>query len=151
MLVTRAVVSGPLTGWLWVVPACAGLAFLGAFSARVAAGRWASADAARPVVPLWQKLCLDPLALVVSGLVYWLTARTGFSAVINPDSNPTLSLSVYMFLAPALLWIGAALLLVRLRGRLFSWLAPARATTERGYLLASATRRAAVVNRGLVP
>ena len=66
------------------------------------------------------------------------------------DSNPTLSLSVYMFLAPALLWIGAALLLVRLRGRLFSWLAPARATTERGYLLASATRRAAVVNRGLV-
>ena len=47
-------------------------------------------------------------ALAVSGLVYWLTARTGFSAVVNPDSNPTLSLSVYMFLAPALLWVGAA-------------------------------------------
>ena len=35
-----------------------------------------------------------------------MTARTGFSAVVNPDSNPTLSLSVYMFLAPALLWVG---------------------------------------------
>ena len=24
--------------------------------------------------------------------IYWLTARTGFSAIVNPDSNPTLSL-----------------------------------------------------------
>ena len=70
------------------------------------------------------------LALAVSGLVYWLTARTGFSAVVNPDSNPTLSLSVYMFLAPALLWLGATLLLVRLRGRALAWLA-ARAPAER--------------------
>ena len=37
--------------------------------------------------------------------------------MVNPDSNPTLSLSVYMFFGPALLWIGATLLLVRLRGR----------------------------------
>ena len=81
----------------------------------------ASARARRSVrragKPLWQRLYLDVVALAVSGLVYWLTARTGFSAVVNPDSNPTLSLSVYMFLAPALLWLGAALLLVRLRGR----------------------------------
>ncbi len=42
--------------------------------------------------PLWQRLYLDLLALAVSGLIYWLTARTGFSAVVNPDSNPTLSL-----------------------------------------------------------
>ena len=55
---------------------------------------------------VWQRLYLDWIALAVSGLVYWLTARTGFSAVVNPDSNPTLSLSIYMFLAPALLWLG---------------------------------------------
>ena len=67
--------------------------------------------------PLWQRLYLDLVALALSGLIYWLTASTGFSAVVNPDSNPTLSLSVYMFFAPALLWIGATLLLVRLRGR----------------------------------
>jgi putative ABC transport system permease protein len=104
--------------------------------------------------PLWQRLYLDVGCLVVAGLVYWLTARTGFSAVVNPDSNPTLSLSVYMFLAPALLWIGAALLLVRLRGRGLAWVAARaageRATTPLGFLLASASRRGGAINRGLL-
>ena len=108
----------------------------------------------RPRQPLWQRLYLDVLALGVSGLIYWLTARTGFSAVVNPDSNPTLSLSIYMFFAPALLWIGATLLLVRARGRavtlLLSRRAGRRATTVRGFLLASAGRRGPALNRGLV-
>jgi putative ABC transport system permease protein len=73
---------------------------------------------------------------------------------VNPDSNPTLSLSVYMLFAPVLLWVGAALLLVRLRGRLLEWIA-ARAggrgsTSWRGFLLASASRRGAAINRGLI-
>jgi len=89
-----------------------------------------------------------------AALVYWLTARTGFSAVVNPDSNPTLSLSIYMFLAPALLWLGATLLLVRVRGRAVAWIARRaageRATTSTGFLLASAGRRGAAINRGLV-
>jgi putative ABC transport system permease protein len=59
-----------------------------------------------------------------------------------------------MFLAPALLWIGAALLLVRLRGRLVAWAAARaagrRATTAAGFLLASAGRRGAALNRGLL-
>ena len=104
--------------------------------------------------PLWQRLYLDAVALTISGLVYWLTARTGFSAVVNPDSNPTLSLSVYMFFAPALLWVGATLLLVRLRGSLLAWLARrfagSRPTTPAGFMLASAGRRGAAINRGLV-
>ena len=83
------------------VAVCVVLAMAGALVARLAA-------TARPASgpPLWQRLYLDVGALAVSGLIYWLTARTGFSAVVNPDSNPTLSLSVYMFFAPALLWIG---------------------------------------------
>jgi putative ABC transport system permease protein len=104
--------------------------------------------------PLWQRLYLDVACLAVSGLIYWLTASTGFSAVVSPDSNPTLSLSVYMFFAPALLWIGATLLLVRLRGRALSWLIArvvrGRATTTRAFLLVSAGRRGAAINRGLV-
>ncbi|HKT82875.1 MAG TPA: ABC transporter permease, partial [Solirubrobacterales bacterium] len=80
---------------------------------------------------------------------------TGFSAVVNPDSNPTLSLSIYMFFAPALLWIGATLLLVRLRGRLFGWSAKrlgslGSGSGRRRFLLASASRRGAAINRGLV-
>jgi putative ABC transport system permease protein len=104
--------------------------------------------------PLWQRLYLDVIALAVSGLIYWLTASTGFSAVVSPDSNPTLSLSVYMFFAPALLWIGATLLLVRLRGRALTWLigraVRGRASTRRAFLLVSAGRRGAAINRGLV-
>jgi len=141
---------------------CIALAFAGALAARVGTGlsafRGSVVEAGRPVrragQPLWARLYLDILALVVSGLVYWLTARTGFSAVVNPDSNPTLSLSVYMFLAPALLWIGATLLLVRARGRILAWVARRvagqRAQTTAGFLLASAGRRGAAINRGLV-
>jgi putative ABC transport system permease protein len=138
------------------------LAALGSAAAKVGAGSTAfrgTVQDARLSVrrtgkPLWQRLYLDVACLVVAGLVYWLTARTGFSAVVNPDSNPTLSLSVYMFLAPALLWFGAALLLVRLRGRVLAWIAARaageRATTPFGFLLASAGRRGGAINRGLL-
>jgi putative ABC transport system permease protein len=144
------------------ISACVALAIAGAAVARlgatasvlrssVAEGRRSAQRSRRP---LWQRLYLDLACLAGSGLVYWLTARTGFSAVINPDSNPTLSLSVYMFFAPALLWIGSALLLVRLRGRALAWVAGrasgARATTHRALLLSSAARRGAAINRGVV-
>ena len=141
---------------------CVALAVAGAAAARIGTGmaafRSSVGEGRRSVrrtgKPLWQRLYLDLLCLAVAGLIYWLTARTGFSAVVNPDSNPTLSLSVYMFLAPALLWIGAALLLVRFRGRLVAWtaarVAGRRATTPAGFLLASAGRRGAALNRGLL-
>jgi putative ABC transport system permease protein len=142
--------------------ACATFAFAGALAARVgasasvfrqsvAAGRQSVQRAGKP---LWQKLWLDVACLVGAGLIYWLTASTGFSAVVSPDSNPTLSLSVYMLFAPALLWIGATLLLIRLRGRGFEWLAArvggGRAQTRSAFLLASAGRRGSAINRGLL-
>jgi putative ABC transport system permease protein len=142
--------------------ACVALAIMGAVAARLAANsaalRSSVAEARRPTLrrgrPLWQRLYLDIAALAGSGLIYWLTARTGFSAVVNPDSNPTLSLSVYMFFAPALLWIGATLLLVRLRGQALAWVAGRgagkRPDNHRALLLASAGRRGAAINRGLV-
>jgi putative ABC transport system permease protein len=139
-----------------------GLAAVGAAAARVASGlvgfRAGIGESRRSVrratPPLWQRLYLDVIALAAAALVYWLTASTGFSAVVNPDSNPTLSLSVYMFLGPALLWLGAALLLVRLRGGAIVWLTRrltnGRATTTRGFLFASASRRGVAINRGLL-
>jgi putative ABC transport system permease protein len=141
---------------------CIALAAVGAAAARIGAGlvafRGSVSESRRFVqqatMPLWQRLYLDVIALAVAGLVYWLTARTGFSAVVNPDSNPTLSLSVYMFLAPALLWLGTALLLVRLRGGALAWVvarsAGGRACTALGFLLASASRRGVALNRGLL-
>jgi putative ABC transport system permease protein len=145
-----------------IVAACVALAIAGAFAARVGATssvwRATVSDSRRTVQregkPLWQRLYLDIGALALSGLIYWLTASTGFSAVVNPDSNPTLSLSIYMFFAPALLWIGATLLLVRLRGRALAWIvrraAGGPARTTGAFLLASAGRRGAAINRGLI-
>jgi putative ABC transport system permease protein len=141
---------------------CMLLASAGAAAARIGASlsslRMSVASgrrgARREGKPLWQRLYLDVACLAISGLIYWLTASTGFSAVVNPDSNPTLSLSVYMFFAPALLWIGATLVLVRLRGRALSWLIArtvrGRARTRTAFLLVSAGRRGAAINRGLV-
>jgi putative ABC transport system permease protein len=126
-------------------------ASLSALRASVASERRGTRTETRPV---WQRLYLDVACLLVSGLIYWLTASTGFSAVVNPDSNPTLSLSVYMFFAPALLWLGATLLLVRMRGRALSWLigrtVSGRVASRRGFLLVSAARRGAAINRGLI-
>jgi len=149
---TRGVVAGAV---------CVALAIGGALAARLGATAtvWRASisvgrrTALRDHKPLWQRLYLDFLALGLSGLIYWLTASTGFTAVVNPDSNPTLSLSVYMFFGPALLWIGATLLLVRLRGRALAWsagrVAGPRASTHTGFLLASASRRGSAINRGL--
>ena len=154
VLTVKWIIGGALSTWAWAIGVCVVVGFLGSFAGRVAAGVGALREAQRPHKPLWQRLYLDLVALAVSGLVWWLTARTGFSAVVNPDSNPTLSLSVYMFLAPALLWLGAALLLVRLRGTALAWVARraagSRATSWRGFLLASAGRRGAAINRGLL-
>jgi putative ABC transport system permease protein len=138
------------------------LATIGAGAARLAATRSVLRNtivegrrsAVRERAPAWRRYYLDLLALAGSGLIYWLTIRTGFAAVISPDANPTLSLAVYMFFGPALLWIGATLLLVRLRGRVLAWLARRAAARNRGslasFLLGSAGRRGAAINRGLV-
>ncbi len=147
---------------LITLAACIALAVAGALAARIGATAtvWRASvsdsrrSGRRDGKPLWQRLYVDFAALALSGLIWWLTASTGFSAVVNPDSNPTLSLSVYMFFAPALLWIGTILLLVRLRGGALAWVArraagaPARST--RAFLLASAGRRGRSINRGLV-
>jgi len=157
---TTGAVTAPRV--LVTIAICIVVGVAGALAARVAAAGSvlrASVNESRRSVqrghaPLWQRLYLDVLALVLSGLIFWLTASTGFAAVVNPDANPTLSLSVYMFFAPALLWVGATLLLVRLRGRGLAWLlarrARTRATTPRGLLLVSAGRRSAMINRGLI-
>jgi len=165
LLAVRLVGASGATGASRVLAAfavCVALGVAGAAAARVGASlsvfRESVSEGRRGVrrhgTLLWQRLYLDVLCLAGSGLIYWLTARTGFSAVVNPDSNPTLSLSVYMFFAPALLWLGATLLLVRLRGRFLAWLVArasgGRASSWRGFLLVSAGRRGAAINRGLL-
>ncbi len=115
----------------------------------------ARARAPRAGRPLWARLYLDAFALVLSGVVFAIDRATGLSAVVNPDSNPTLALSLYSFLAPTLLWIGVTLLMVRLGTRILAWAArrlPAAqaAVSALPFLLQSTGRRAKPVSRAVI-
>lgn len=64
--------------------------------------------------PLWQTLYLDVILLVLSGLVFWRTAATGYQVVLAPEGVAATSVDYTAFLAPICLWIGAGLLTMRL-------------------------------------
>ena len=49
-----------------------------------------------------------------AGLVFWQQAQGGYELVLAPEGTPRVSVSYTSFLAPLLLWAGAALLIVRL-------------------------------------
>ena len=126
-----------------------------ALNAHRAAVAGARARAPRTGRPLWARLYLDVLALVLSGVVYAIDRATGLSAVVNPDSNPTLALSLYSFLAPTLLWIGVTLLMVRFGSRALAWAArrlPAAgaAVSALPFLIQSTGRRARPVSRAVI-
>ncbi|MGZ4529821.1 MAG: FtsX-like permease family protein [Mycobacterium sp.] len=74
----------------------------------------ARAEVRRTRPPRWTRSGLDIVALAVSGVLFWLAGRTGYQIVLAPEGVPTISVSYWAFVAPALLWIGAALLVWRL-------------------------------------
>ena len=76
----------------------------------VAAGRAAVTATA---TPRWARFGLDIALLVASGVLFWLTSRNGYQLVLAPEGVPTISVSYWAFAAPALLWVGAALLIWR--------------------------------------
>ncbi len=64
--------------------------------------------------PLWHRLYLDFLMFAAGAVVLWLTQRNGFAPVVGGEGQVTLSLSIFTFLAPLLIWVGAVLILARL-------------------------------------
>ena len=73
--------------------------------------------------PAWMRFGLD-LALVAIGLgIFWASGRNKYTLVLAPEGVPTISVSYWAFLAPALAWLGCGLLcwriadLVLVRGR----------------------------------
>jgi putative ABC transport system permease protein len=76
----------------------------------VASGRAWSRSAQRP---LWMKSGLDIVLLCVGGALFWQSARSGYQVVLAPEGVPSISVSYWAFVAPALLWIGGALLIWR--------------------------------------
>ncbi len=81
--------------------------------------RSATVTAGRAVVgsrryPWWARYGLDVLALLGAGAVFTATSRNGYQLVLAPEGVPTISVSYWAFAGPALLWVGAGLLIWRL-------------------------------------
>ncbi|MGH8860854.1 MAG: FtsX-like permease family protein [Jatrophihabitantaceae bacterium] len=77
----------------------------------VAAGRQ---DITARRYPWWARYGLDIAALVGAGLIVNATSRNGYQLVLAPEGVPTISVSYWALAGPALLWLGAGLLVWRL-------------------------------------
>ncbi|MFS8112238.1 ABC transporter permease [Rhizobium jaguaris] len=70
----------------------------------------------RPETSPWQRLWLDILLLSASLLLFLQSASTGYQVVLAPEGVAATAIDYYAFIAPALFWIGSALLVLRLSG-----------------------------------
>ena len=68
----------------------------------------------RSSAPLWQRLYLDFIALVAGVAVFIFIGGSGVHPVLNAEGNPTVTLALTAFVAPFLIWVGTAFLLLRL-------------------------------------
>ncbi len=117
----------------------------------------ARAVVGRTQTPLWQRLYLDVIILMISGIAFWRTASTGYQVVLAPEGVTGSSVAYETFLAPLCLWIGIALLAMRLwsgglaRGRrvLTGALRPI-AHGLSGIVAVSLSRQRVIMTRGVV-
>jgi putative ABC transport system permease protein len=131
-LLTIALVANALAAHrtLLAITACGGL-LLALAAVLIPAWRDARANTVaqsrasigRAGAPFWERAFLDVIVLAVAGIAFWSTASTGYQVVLAPEGVPQATVHYEAFLAPVLLWFGAALLAVRmwrlvlLRGR----------------------------------
>ncbi|HOB48015.1 MAG TPA: ABC transporter permease [Mycobacterium sp.] len=114
--------AGAATTAAWA--AASALVGFGISAAAVLAPAWrdlndstvvgARAEVIRSRAPKWTRSGIDVAALAVSGALFWQAGRNGYQIVLAPEGVPTISVSYWAFVAPALLWIGMALLVWRL-------------------------------------
>ncbi|MEU0966055.1 FtsX-like permease family protein [Streptomyces sp. NPDC005917] len=64
--------------------------------------------------PWWARYGLDFALLIGSWLIFRASSGNQYALVLAPEGVPSISVSYWAFLGPALLWLGAALLLWRL-------------------------------------
>ncbi|MDE2384854.1 MAG: FtsX-like permease family protein [Alphaproteobacteria bacterium] len=66
--------------------------------------------------PAWKRLWLDVVFLLIATLILWQSSTTGYRVVTAPEGVATATVDYKAYLAPGLMWIGSALLLMRLAG-----------------------------------
>jgi len=62
----------------------------------------------------WMRWGLDGWCLAGGAAVAWVTGRQGYQLVLAPEGVPSISVSYWAFAGPALIWVGAGLLSLRL-------------------------------------
>ena len=67
-------------------------------------------DAAQPA---WKRLRLDLVFLAIAAFILWQSSTTGYRVVTAPEGVATATVDYKAYLAPGLMWIGAALLIMR--------------------------------------
>jgi putative ABC transport system permease protein len=107
--------------------------------------------------PLWAVLYIDAWLLIAAGVVFWRSVQSGYQVVLAPEGVATISVSYSTFLAPLLLWIGAALLSWRLANAALERGRPLLARAARpmvgglaGVVAASMSRQRRLLSRGLL-
>ncbi len=115
--------SGNASFWLWAVVAAVGM-LLSLTAIVVPVWRTTSFSTVsmtkrqikRDTVSWWQRYGIDYILLVLSGLAFWQLASFGYQIVLAPEGVPATSVDYKAFFAPALFWVGLALLTIRLSG-----------------------------------
>ncbi|MEU1465243.1 FtsX-like permease family protein [Streptomyces sp. NPDC005727] len=97
--------------------------------------------------PWWLRYGLDFALLIGSWLVFRASSGNQYALVLAPEGVPSVSVSYWAFLGPALLWLGAALLLWRLILLVLAHGRPALARLARPLTATLATTTAAVLSR----
>ncbi|MGW4568185.1 FtsX-like permease family protein [Streptomyces sp. NPDC004561] len=97
--------------------------------------------------PWWMRYGLDLLLLVCSWLIFRASSGNQYALVLTPEGVPSISVSYWAFLGPALLWIGSALLLWRLTLLALTYGRPALTRLARPLTATLAGTTAAVLAR----
>ncbi|MEW2160944.1 FtsX-like permease family protein [Streptomyces sp. NPDC007189] len=97
--------------------------------------------------PWWMRYGLDFALLIGSWLVFRASSGNQYALVLAPEGVPSISVSYWAFLGPALLWIGAALLLWRLTLLALTHGRPALARLARPLTASLAGTTAATLSR----
>ncbi|KLU66063.1 FtsX-like permease family protein [Desulfosporosinus acididurans] len=117
----------------------------------------AQATVGRGRKALWQKVYLDILLLVISGVEFWRTASTGYQVVLAPEGITTTSVNYEAFVAPLCFWLGAVLFSTRF---LEGWMSGGRKILARmlnpvarelsGVVSSSLSRQRLLIVRGII-